>query len=57
MKKLRNVLAAALLTIPVLALDASALPATATGSELNPTRSVAATCYVYFMGRWYSYPC
>jgi hypothetical protein len=57
MKKLRNVLVAALLTVPVLALNASTLPDAATGPQLNPTRTVTACCYVYFMGRWYCIPC
>jgi hypothetical protein len=57
MKKLRTVLAAALLTIPLSSLSASTLPDPARGSELNPTHSVAATCYVYLMGRWWAYPC
>lgn len=56
MKKLRNFLAGALLALP-LALNAGTLPDSRTGSELNPTHSVAGTCYVYFMGRWYAIPC
>ena len=56
MKKLRNVLAAVLLTIPVLTINAGTVTA-ATGSELRPTHPVTACCYQYFMGRWYCFPC
>jgi hypothetical protein len=57
MKKLRNLLAAALLTLPVVALNASTVADAAKGAELNPTRPVAGCCYVLFMGRWYCMPC
>ena len=55
MRKLRNVLAAALLTFAV-TLNASGLMTDATDG-LNPTRPVAGTCYFYYMGRWYAYDC
>ena len=55
MRKLRNVLAAALLTFAV-TLNASASMTDATDG-LNPTRPLTNTCYVYFMGRWYPYDC
>ena len=57
MKKLRTVLAAALLTFPVLTLNASSLADSAKGSEIKSTRSVTGTCWVYYMGRWWTYSC
>ena len=57
MKKLRNVLAAALLTIPVLALNASTLADYTDEVVVRPTPSVTACCWVYFMGRWMCIPC
>jgi len=56
MKKLRNVLAAALLTIP-LASGASVVVDASAGPELRPTRSVAYCCTVYFAGRYWCLPC
>ena len=57
MRKLRTVLAAALLTFPVLALNASSLGDAASGAGIKPTHSVTNTCYIYWLGRWYAYPC
>jgi hypothetical protein len=57
MKKLRTVLAAALLTFPVLTLNASSLGDSPQVSDIKPTHSVTNTCYTYFMGRWWAYPC
>ena len=57
MKKLRTVLAAALLTIPVLTLNAGSLTADVQADGIKPTHSVTGTCYVYFAGRWWVYPC
>lgn len=55
MKKLRNVLAAALVTIP-LSLNAG-IPAKSEGAEMRPTPSVAGCCYYYIGGRWWCIPC
>jgi hypothetical protein len=57
MKKLRTVLAAALLTLPVLTLNASSLASDAQQSTIKPTHTVTGTCYVYFAGRWWAIPC
>lgn len=57
MKKLRNVLAAALLTIPVLALNAATLSDSTHGVVVQPTPSVTACCYVFYMGRYWCIPC
>ena len=54
MRKLRTLLAGVLLTIPMLTLNASSLSALDDG--ISPP-SVAGTCYIYFGGRWYAYPC
>jgi hypothetical protein len=56
MKKLRNVLAAALLTIPLASLSASTVADASTGPEMRPTRTQTC-CMVYFMGRYYCVPC
>jgi hypothetical protein len=57
MKKLRNVLAAALLTIPLASMGASSIMDASTGQELRPTRSVTSCCWTYFMGRYWCLPC
>ncbi len=60
MTKLRTLLAAALITIPVLTLDAAQLPATQPGSQaqLAPSsQSVDSCCWVFFLGRWWCFPC
>jgi hypothetical protein len=57
MKKLRNLLAAALLTIPVATLNASPLSVVADGTEMRSTLPVAGCCVVYYMGRWVCMPC
>ena len=57
MKKLRNVVAAALLTIPVLALNANTLAERVDGVEMRPTHGVTACCWVYMAGRYWCMPC
>lgn len=57
MKKLRNVIAAALLIVPVLALNASTLSDAAEGVVVRSTPSVTACCYIFYMGRWWCIPC
>ena len=57
MKKLRNALAAALLIVPVLSVDANALVASPTTVEVKSQRNLTPTCYTYVNGRWIGYPC
>jgi hypothetical protein len=57
MKKLQKVLIAALLTIPVLTLNASSLSDDANSAQLSPTHSVTGWCYIYMAGRWWQIPC
>jgi len=56
-KKLRNVIAAALLLLPVLALNAGTLSTAKAPAGLNPTQPVAGWCYIYQGGRWWMIPC
>lgn len=55
MKKIRNLVAAALIVLPALALDASTLTNPNSDSSIKPTR--AGTCYIYLGGVWFAYPC
>lgn len=55
MKKIRNLVAAALLVLPMMTLDASTLTNPNADTSIKPTR--AGTCWVYFGGYWFSYPC
>jgi hypothetical protein len=57
MRKLRTVLAAALLTIPVMTLNASASSADASTYGVSSTQSLTGTCWVYMGGRWWAFPC
>ena len=57
MRKLRTFLAAALLTIPVMTLNASSLSADAPGYGLSSAQSLTGTCWIYMGGRWWAYPC
>jgi hypothetical protein len=56
MNKLRNVLAAALLTIP-LSLSAGPGMDLSAGQGLRPIRPLAGCCTVYFMGYYWCLPC
>lgn len=56
MKKLRNVLAAALLTIPLASLSANAAIEASPGTEMRPT-NIEYCCMIYLMGRYYCLPC
>lgn len=56
MRKLRTFLAAALLTIP-LTLNAGALTAEVEPGGIQSTQSLTGTCWVYYGGRWWVYPC
>jgi len=57
MRKLRQVIAAVLLVVPVMTLNAGMLPAVSKAPELQPTQTLAGTCYIYFGGRWIAFPC
>jgi hypothetical protein len=57
MNKLRTILAAALLTMPVVALNASTVVDVPTGAQLSPTQPVASCCWMLIGGRWYCVPC
>ena len=56
MNKLRTILAAALLTMPVIALNASTAAEEPTGIQVSspPQQSC---CWILIMGRWYCYYC
>jgi hypothetical protein len=55
MNRLRTFLAG-LLLVPVLAV-ASPLSSKADTAGLSPSKPVANVCWVYYMGRWVSFPC
>ncbi len=55
MKKIRNVIVAALLVLPLLTLEASTLTNPSAASSIKPTR--ADTCYFYYAGVYWPYPC
>jgi hypothetical protein len=57
MNKLRTILAAALLTMPVIALNASAVVEEPTGIELNQLQQQSGCCWMLIGGRWYCVPC
>jgi Spy/CpxP family protein refolding chaperone len=57
MTKLRNLITAALLTLCVTSLNASAAMTTPSHDGFNPTHQVMGTCYIYFNGRWWAIPC
>jgi len=57
MQKLRTFLAAALLTIPVATLNASALTTDVEAGGIQSTQSLTGWCYYYMGGRWWAYPC
>ncbi len=56
MNKLRTILAAALMTMPVIALNASTVADESTGVTLE-TKQQAGCCWMLIMGRWYCVPC
>jgi len=57
MQQLRTFLAAVLLTIPVLTLNASTLTTEVEAGGIQSTQSLTGTCYYYMGGRWWYYPC
>ena len=56
MTKLRNLIAAALLTLTVASLNASAATA-ADSAGLNPVHSVTGSCWIFMGGHWWLIPC
>ena len=59
MNKLRTILAAALLTLPVVALNASTAVDESAGIEIGqkPPQQQGGCCWMLLMGRWYCVPC
>jgi hypothetical protein len=57
MTKLRNLIAAALLTLTIGSLNASAATAVKDGGGLSPSQPVAGYCWIYMGGRWWHVPC
>jgi hypothetical protein len=56
MKKLRTLLAAALITLPVLALDA-AVTVEPTKPQVSSTQALDSCCWILLFGRWWCIPC
>jgi hypothetical protein len=56
MNKLRTILAAALLALPILTLNASTV-ADEPAMEIGQTQQQGGCCWMLIMGRWYCYPC
>jgi hypothetical protein len=57
MKKLRNLLAMVVLSLPLLTANAGTLIADAAPADLNPEQSVHEWCYIYWGGYWWLVPC
>ena len=57
MKTLKNLLIGALITLPVMALNAGTVADSVKGTEMRPTPSIVECCYVNIGGRWYCMPC
>jgi hypothetical protein len=57
MKKLRNVLAAALVLLPVLASHSGTRPTAVPPESLNATLSPTGYCWVFHDGRWWQVSC
>jgi hypothetical protein len=57
MKRLRIVLAGILLTMPLFALNASSSVDEREGVEVQQAPGLTGTCYIYWNGHWYTYPC
>jgi hypothetical protein len=55
MKKIRTLVAAALLVLPMMTLDASTLTSPNADTSIKPTR--AGTCWVNIGGHWFPYTC
>ena len=57
MTKLRTFIAAALLTLTVVSLNASAAMTAPSRGGVNPAQPVTGICYIYMGGRWWAIPC
>ena len=57
MIKLRNLLAAALILLPTVTLNAGPLPSAETRPSLSSPQSAGGMCWIYAMGRWWYLPC
>ena len=57
MRKLRIVLAGILLTMPLFALNASSVVDDGEALELQQAPGVAGSCWYFYNGRWYIFPC
>jgi hypothetical protein len=55
--KLSSVLAAALLILPTVTLNATALPGAEARPGLASPKPVTGMCYIYLNGRWWLLPC
>jgi hypothetical protein len=56
MKTLKNLLVAALITLPVVTLNAGTIADVVKGTEMRPL-SVANCCNILIGGKWYCLPC
>jgi hypothetical protein len=56
MKMLKNLLIGALITLPVMALNAGSIAGGGKGIEMRPP-SVVQCCQVLINGRWFCIPC
>ena len=57
MTKLRTLVTAALLTLCVASLNASAAMTAPSRDGFNPAQPVTGICYIYMGGRWWAVPC
>jgi hypothetical protein len=57
MNKLRTILAAALLALPFVALNASTVVDEPAAMEIGQPQQQAGCCWILIMGRWYCYYC
>ncbi len=57
MTKLRNLLAAALLLLPAVTLNASSFAHMDERPGLGSTQQSPGMCWIYMMGRWWYIPC
>jgi hypothetical protein len=55
--KLPHVLAAALLLLPTVALNAASLPSVETRPGLDSPRPAGGMCWIFVGGRWWYVPC
>jgi hypothetical protein len=55
--KLRNLLAAALLLLPAVTLNASSFAHMDERPGLGSTQQSPGMCWIYMMGRWWYIPC